>query len=65
MMEPVESFPMNKPTKEKTKKTYTLSLNRELMLEVQHMALDQDRYANEIVEEALKDVLKKYREKGK
>ncbi len=56
---------MNKPTKEKTKKTYTLSLNRELMLEVQHMALDQDRYANEIVEEALKDVLKKYREKGK
>ncbi len=64
-MEPVESFPMTKPNKEKNKKTYTLSLNRELMLEVQHMALDQDRYANDIVEEALKDVLKKYREKGK
>lgn len=56
---------MTKPTKDETKKTYTLSLNRGLMLEVQHMALDQDRYTNEIVEEALMDVLKKYREKEK
>ena len=56
---------MNKPTKDKTKKTYTLSLNRELMLGIQHLALDLDRYANELVEEGLKEVLKKYREKGK
>jgi len=34
-----------------------------MMLEVQHLALDQDRYANEVGEEALNDVLKKYREK--
>lgn len=55
----------SKPTKDKPRKTYALSLNRELMLEVQHLALDQDRYINEVTEEALKDLLKKYRDKRK
>ena len=55
---------MAKPTKEPEKKTYALRLNRELMLEVQHLALDQDRYVNEVIEEAAKDLLKKYREKS-
>jgi hypothetical protein len=32
---------------EKPRKTFGLSLNRELMLEIQHLALDQDRYVNE------------------
>ena len=54
---------MNKPKKDKPRKTYALSLNRELMLEVQHLALDEDRYANELVEEALQDLLKKHKEK--
>ncbi|MBY0248344.1 MAG: hypothetical protein K2Q17_11820 [Nitrospiraceae bacterium] len=35
---------------------------RGLMLEVQHLALDQDRYVNEMIEEAARDLLKKYRE---
>lgn len=64
---------MTKPVKEKEsakeppKKTYALRLSRELMLEIQHLALDQDRYVNEMIEEAAKDLLKKYRqnEKGK
>lgn len=47
------------------RKTYGLSLNRTLMLDVQHLALDQDRYVNELVEEALQDLLKKHREKRK
>ena len=34
------------------------------MLEVQHLALDQDRLVNEMTEEALQDLLKKYWEKG-
>lgn len=50
---------------EKRRKMFGLSLDRQLMLEVQHLALDQDRYVNEIMEEAAKDLLKKYREKGK
>lgn len=56
---------MSKPKQEQPKKTYALSLNRELMLEVQHLALDQDRYINEVTEEALQDLLKKYRDKRK
>lgn len=54
---------MTKPVKEPSKKTYALRLSRELMLEIQHLALDQDRYVNEMIEEAAKDLLKKYREK--
>lgn len=45
---------------EKPRKTFGLSLNRELMLEIQHLALDQDRYVNELLEEAARDLLKKY-----
>ena len=50
---------------EKPRKTFGLSLNRELMLEIQHLALDQDRYVNELLEEAARDLLKKYQEKKK
>ncbi|MBX3325182.1 MAG: hypothetical protein KF682_04720 [Nitrospira sp.] len=49
----------------KRRKVFGLSIDRQLMLDIQHMALDQDRYTNDLVEEALKDVLKKYREKEK
>ncbi len=48
---------------EKPRKTFGLSLNRELMLEIQHLALDQDRYVNELLEEAARDLLKKYAKK--
>ncbi len=50
---------------EKRRKVFGLSLDRQLMLDVQHLALDQDRYVNEMIEEAARDLLKKYREKGK
>lgn len=33
------------------------------MLDVQHLALDQDRYVTEMIEEAAKDLLKQYRNK--
>jgi hypothetical protein len=56
---------MTKSKKDKPRKTYALSLNRELMLEIQHLALDQDRYTNEMTEEALRDILKKYGENRK
>ena len=35
------------------------------MLELQHLALDTDHYLNELLEEAIRDLLKKYREKRK
>ena len=30
------------------------------MLEIQHLAIDQDRYINELTEEALRDLMEKY-----
>lgn len=48
---------------EKRRKMFGLSLDRQLMLDIQHLALDQDRYVNDMIEEAGKDLLKKYREK--
>ena len=54
---------MPKTKKEKPRKTYALSFDRELMLEIQHLALDEDQFANELLEEAARDLLKKYREK--
>lgn len=56
---------MNKSKQEKPRKTYALSLNRELMLEVQHLALDEDRFVNDLVEEGLQDLLDKHRKKRK
>ncbi|TKB80124.1 MAG: hypothetical protein E8D42_01835 [Nitrospira sp.] len=47
----------------KRRKVFGLSLDRQLMLDVQHLALDQDRYVNEVIEEAARDLLKKYRDK--
>ena len=53
----------NKP--EPARKLYGLRLDKAVMSEVQHIAIDEDRYANELVEEALQDLLKKHREKRK
>lgn len=53
------------PKSEKRRKTFGLSLDRDLMLEIQHLALDEDRFVNELLEEAAKDLLKKYGERRK
>lgn len=47
------------------RKNYGLRLHQELMRELSHLAVDEDRWVNELVEEAVKDLLKKYREKSK
>jgi hypothetical protein len=47
------------------RKNYGLRLHQELMRELSHLAVDEDRWVNELVEEAVKDLLKKYREKAK
>jgi len=35
------------------------------MKDLEHLSLDEQRYTNEFLEEAIKDRLKKYREKSK
>ncbi len=56
---------MPKRESKKGKKLYGLSVDPSLMLEVQRLALDMDRFVNDVMEEAMQDVLKKYREKKK
>ena len=49
---------VKKPTGER--KVYGLRLARGLMRAVQHLGIDFERPANDLVEEALRDLLKKY-----
>lgn len=45
------------------KKNYGLRLDQGLMKDLAHLAIDEDRWLNELVEEAVKDLLKKHKEK--
>ncbi len=47
------------------RKAYGLRLEQALMREVKHLGVDEDKPMNDLVEEALRDLLKKYREKRK
>lgn len=51
---------MAKRDPKKGKKLFGLSVDPQLMLEVQRLALDMDRFTNDVMEEAMQDVLKKY-----
>ena len=45
---------------EEQKKNYGLRLNQALVRDLSHLAVDEDRWVNELVEEAIRDLLKKY-----
>ena len=45
------------------RKTYGLRLEQSLMREVQHLGVDEDRNVNDLVEEAMRDLLKKFKKK--
>ena len=47
------------------RKNYGLRLDQSLMRELSHLAVDEEKWLNELVEEAVRDLLKKYREKRK
>lgn len=47
------------------RKAFGLRLNQTLMKELRYLGVDQDRNLNDLVEEALKDLLKKYKRKPK
>ena len=56
---------MAREKSDEPKKNYGLRLDQALMRELSHLAVDEDRWVNELVEEAVRDLLKKYREKRK
>jgi hypothetical protein len=47
------------------KKTYGLSLDQGLMKKIKHLGVDEDRAINDILEEAMRDLLEKHKKKGK
>ena len=47
------------------RKPYGLSLDQDLMKEIKHLAVDEDRNVNDMLEEAMSDLVKKYKKKGK
>ncbi len=46
------------------RKPYGLSLDTDLMKELRHLAVDEDRNVNDVLEEAMRDLLVKYQKKG-
>jgi hypothetical protein len=56
-------MPKNKV--DSNKKTYGLRLDQGLMKDLQYLGVDENRWMNDLVEEAIKDLLKKYRERKK
>ena len=54
---------MAKGGKEPDRKLFGVRMDRALMVQLQHLATDEDVYVNELLEEAAKDLLKKYRDK--
>ena len=44
----------------KSKKLFAVNLERSTMLDFQRLALDMDRFVNDMMEEAMKDLMKKY-----
>jgi hypothetical protein len=45
---------------EKQKETYSVRLNPSLVKEVKLLCVHQDKYFSDIIEEGLRDILKKY-----
>ena len=56
---------MARPRSPKQRKQYGLRLDPQLMREIEYLSVDQQKYLNELTEEAFRDLLKKYREKRK
>ena len=56
---------MTEETSGSDRKAYGLRLDKTLMKELKYLGVDQDRNMNDLVEEAVRDLVKKYKKKGK
>ena len=56
---------MARPRSPKVRKQYGLRLDVHLMRDLEHLSVDEQKWLNELTEEAIRDLLKKYREKPK
>jgi len=56
---------MSEEPRRADRKAYGLRLEQALMKELKYLGVDQDRNMNDLVEEAIRDLVKKYKKKGK
>ena len=56
---------MARPKSPVARKLFALRLREELLTELRHIALDRKMPANQLLEVAIEDLVKKYREKKK
>lgn len=56
---------MPRPKSQKARRLFGLRLDEKVITELRHAALDEGRPANQLLEEAIQEWLKRYREKGK
>lgn len=56
---------MPRPKSSKARRLFGLRIDEELITELRHAALDEGRPANQLLEEAIHDWLKKTRDKRK
>jgi hypothetical protein len=56
---------MPRPVAPEPRKQFGLRLRVRLIRELRHLAVDHEKNLNDMVEEAVEDLLKKYREKRK
>lgn len=54
---------MARPRSPKQRKQYGLRLDPQLMRELEHLSVDEQKWMNELTEEAIRDLLKKYQAK--
>lgn len=54
---------MSREKDEIEKKTFGIRLDPALMKDLQYLGVDKDRWVNDLIDEAIRDLLKKYREK--
>lgn len=54
---------MARPRSLKQRKQYGIRLDPQLMREIEHLSVDQQKFMNELTEEAFRDLLKKYQAK--
>lgn len=54
---------MARPRSPKQRKQFGLRLDAQLMREIEHLSVDEQKWLNELTEEALRDLLKKYQAK--
>jgi len=56
---------MPRPKSSVDRKVYGVRVEKALYQEIQHLAIDLEKHANDLLEEGMRLILQKYKKKGK